>query len=115
MTWSGPGTGSLRSATCSTSGGPKRRTSMARMTSGHLAAVAGHDVACREARMLGVDVEREDPARVNPDDLRRQVPGRIMRPDGVLRLPPDLEEVRPLHGRLGHFVHHEGDVRVSPH
>lgn len=71
------------------------------------------DVAGREAGTVRVDVERDDPARVDPDDLRRQVACRVLRADGGLCPAPDLQEVRPLHSRRGHLVNHERHVRVG--
>ncbi len=37
--------------------------------------VAGRgNVACLQAGLVGIDVVGDDPPRVDPDDLRRQVP-----------------------------------------
>lgn len=50
---------------------------------------------------------------MDPDDLRRQVAGRVTRAGGGLRAAPDLQEVRPLHGRRGDLVDHKGHPRVG--
>src|ERR1700722_20370598 len=110
----GPATGSGASAGTSTSGPPKRATEIARTASGHVRLEgAGPDVAGLQSGLFRADVVGYDPPRADADDLGRQVAvGRGAGGDGFGGAP-DLEEVRPLHARLGHLVDHEGNPGVG--
>src|SRR5580698_1423402 len=108
MTCPGPGEGSGSWRSSRTSGPPKRATSTAR-TSGHL---VPRDVPGHEARVVGVDVEGDDPPGMNPDDLGRQMALPVVRPDRGLGHAADLEEVGTVHRLFGDLVHDEGHVRI---
>src|SRR6266571_9522627 len=87
---------------------------MARTASGAFCAIGRPDVAGLEAGVIRIDVEAYDPAGTDPDDLGGQMAVQVMGADSGLGVAANLEEVRPLHGRGGYLVHHEGHARIGP-